>query len=50
MSEAPRAQDDLRLVTDERDWRAGVHGGARRLRFRSLPRAAFVGAEAGIAS
>lgn len=33
--------DRVDFVTDERDWRSGVHGGARRLRFRSLPRAAF---------
>jgi len=41
VSEPAAAQDREGYVTDERDWHSGVHGGASRLRFRSLPRSAF---------
>lgn len=40
-SEPAAPQDREGYVTDERDWFSGVHGGARLLRFRSVPRAAF---------
>ena len=40
-SESSAPQDREAYVTDERDWHSGVHGGARRQRFRSVPRSAF---------
>lgn len=40
-TEAAEPHDHEGYVTDERDWHSGVHSGARRLRFRSLPRSAF---------
>jgi len=40
-SEPAAPQDREAYVTDERDWQSGVHGGARRQRFRSVPRSAF---------
>ncbi|TXN17274.1 type I-E CRISPR-associated protein Cas5/CasD [Methylobacterium sp. WL122] len=36
--EAGEARDQVRPVTDERDWRSGVHGGHRMVRIRSLTR------------
>ncbi|WP_375456747.1 type I-E CRISPR-associated protein Cas5/CasD [uncultured Methylobacterium sp.] len=39
-SEAGQTRDDVRPVTDARDWRSGVHGGHRMVRIRSLPRPA----------
>lgn len=30
--------DEVRLITDERDWHSGVHAGARRVRLRSVAR------------
>jgi len=40
-SEPEVEEDEVRFVTDERDWRSGVHAGARRVRLRSVPRAKF---------
>ena len=39
-NEAAQARDQVRPVTDARDWRSGVHGGHRMVRIRSLPRPA----------
>jgi len=40
-SEPGMEEDEVRFVTDERDWRSGVHAGARRVRLRSVPRLQF---------
>lgn len=40
-SEPGMEEDEVRFVTDERDWRSGVHAGARRVRLRSVPRLRF---------
>lgn len=36
-SEPAEARDDLRPLTDERNWRSGVHGGHRLVRIRTVP-------------
>ncbi|MET0743727.1 MAG: type I-E CRISPR-associated protein Cas5/CasD [Microvirga sp.] len=40
-SEPALATDESTLVTDERDWRAGIHSGGRRVLLRTLPETAF---------
>ena len=34
-------RDEERIVTDVREWRSGVHAGARRVRVRTMNRSAF---------
>lgn len=38
LTEAAAAGDELRSITDERDWRSGVHGGTRIVRIRRTAR------------
>jgi CRISPR system Cascade subunit CasD len=41
----PGETKELTYVTDERNWHSGVHGGARRVRHRTLPRTDFPAGE-----
>lgn len=43
--ESGEPRDEVRFVTDERDWHSGVHAGARRVRFRTVEPGACGGEE-----